>query len=213
MSTTAIPETVATPDGVAADGFGNDATPVVPPPAAPAAPATKEAPKAAEVKTEPAKAGDGSLLGTPEVEYDLKADGMHADDLKLFGKILGENKVDGKAGQAILDKLRPALKARADADLAAAQVGWRAENAKDATSSPRIEAALSVVSKETREALRNEVYIDHPALYRFVAEMGAFVQKATKQDTTVGGAPPATASTIDPANTSAAAFAGGMSGF
>lgn len=205
-------------------GFGSD-TPAAPPAAAaPVAPAEPAKPAAAEpAKTEAAapakdeKPSNGSLLGDKKEVADapaddIKAEGMHADDLKAYKELLIENKVDSKVGQQILDKVRDTFGARIKANLAEAQSQWRAENAKDKTASTRVDAALSVVSKDVREALRNEAFVDHPALFRFVAEFGAFVEKATKQDTTVVGASPPAAPQFDPANTSSAAFAVGISG-
>lgn len=220
MTTIDIPETSTADTNMTdtAGGFGLEAAAPVTA-KEPVAPAKAEPEAAKPAAAKPAdKPADGSLLGEKKAEapaapvYDIKADGMHADDLKAYVDLLGEHKVDAKAGQVLLDKFRETTKTRISANIAEAQTQWRAENAKDATSGPRVEAALSVVSAETREALRDEAYRDHPALYRFVAEMGAFVQKATKQDTAVNGASPTTASKFAPADTSSAAFASGVAG-
>jgi hypothetical protein len=192
---------------------GIDAVTPAPAPATAAAPVAAPAPVAAAAPVAPAAApATGTLLDPAKPNYNLKAESLHADDLKAFTDVLGEHKADSKLGQAILDKMLPAFKARSEQRLSEAQAEWRAENAKNAASEPLRKLALSVVSPETAEGLRNEVFVDHPALYRFVAEVGAFVQKATKQDTAVPGTSPSTASQFQGNDTRSEAFASGLAG-
>jgi len=190
-------------------GFSSDVAAVPPAAPAPAADVPKVATPVAPAAPEAAKPTEAAPA--PASDYELKVEGMPAEDLKTYVDLFKANKIEPKAGQAILDNLRTTFKARADSDIAAAQTQWKSENSKDATASPRFEAAMSVLSPAVRDALKGEVYVDHPVLFNAIAEIGAFVQKATKQDTAVAGTSPVAAPKFDPANTSSAAFAAGVS--
>lgn len=206
-----------------ADGFGADApAPVAaaPAPVAPAAPAATPAPAAPVAPASPAAP---SLIAAAAnaPKYEFKAEGMHADDLKAFGDVLGEHKVDGKVGQAILDKMLPALGARREAAVKAqweeTQKGWREENAKDPQIDPskpenqaRTKLALEIAGADVLDDLKAKGLTDLPAFNRLVARFGAFVEKATKQDNAVPGASPTAAAKHKPGDLSSEAFAVGV---
>lgn len=218
--------TTAPTDGFAADVDTTTAAPHGQPDAAKAevsakaATAAAPAPAAAETAAPAAK----SLIdGASAITYDLKAEGMHADDIKAFASVLGEHKVDGKVGQAILDKMLPALSARREAAVKSqweeTQKGWREENAKDPEIDPakpenvaRTKLALDIAGKDVIDDLAAKGLTDLPAFNRLVARFGAFVQKATKQDTAILGTTPQTAPKHKPEDVSAAAFAAGFVG-
>jgi hypothetical protein len=214
MTATALPPTASEPT----DGFASGAPEAAPTPA-PAAPA----PAAPAATPAPAAPGAASLIGAAAAapKFDFKAEGMHADDLKAFGDVLGEHKVDGKVGQAILDKMLPALSARREAAVKVqweeTQKGWREENAKDSTIDPskpenqaRAKLALEIAGADVLEDLKAKGLTDLPAFNRLVARFGAFVEKATKQDTAVPGASPTAAPKFGADNQSDKAWAAGM---
>ncbi len=192
-------------DAEPADGFV-EATPVEPKASAPAPAKAAEAPKAEPAAADAAKPADGKLIAEKPATPDLKADGMHADDLKAFSSAFA------KGPQAVLDAMLPALRARSEANLAAAQEDWRKENAKDPAHRERADAALSVVSEAARKALAETAFVDHPALAAVFKDFGDFVRKATKQDTAAPGASPSAASKFKPEDLSANAFADGLGG-
>lgn len=216
MTATALPPTASNPT----DGFSSDAAPdtaPTPAQAVPSAPAATTAPAA------PATTAAPSLIAAAAnaPKYEFKADGMHADDLKAFGDVLGEHKVDGKVGQAILDKMLPALSSRREAEVKAkweeTQKGWRDENAKDPTIDPskpenqaRTKLALEIAGADVLEDLKAKGLTDLPAFNRLVARFGAFVEKATKQDTAVPGASPSAAPQFEAGNQSDKAWSAGM---
>lgn len=215
MTATAIPSAVSDP----IDGFGDESPVVAAPAAAPAA--AKPAPATVTPGAPAAPSLIAAAANAPK--YDFKAEGMHADDLKTFGDVLGEHKVDAKVGQAVLDKMLPALNARRDAAVKAqwdeTQKGWRDENAKDPQLNPgnaenqaRTKLALDIAGQDVLDDLKAKGLTDLPAFNRMVARFGAFVEKATKQDITVPGASPTAVSKFQSGDISAEAFAAGLSG-
>lgn len=235
MTTTIAPDPVA---ALPSDGFEDGPDVAAAPAPAPAAPAAK--PAAAPVAAAPtpaaapaaapaadAKPAASSLIAAAAdaPKYDLKAEGLHADDMKVFTDVLGEHKADGKLGQAILDKMLPALAARREKANAEAwenvQKGWREQNAKDPQTDPskpenqaRAKLALDVLGTDVLEDIKASKLVDHPAFNRLVARFGAYVQNATRQDTAVPGAVPAAAPKHQASDQSAAAWgAGGGQGF
>lgn len=219
--------------GAVQDVFGGADAPVAPAgetaPAAVAVPDSANAsvpPKAAEPAKAEAKADGkaeaGSLLGAAAAapKYEFKAEGMHADELKLFADVLGEHKADGKLGQAILDKMLPALNARREKEVAESWdkivKEWGAENAKHPETDPsnpenaaRVKAALAIAGDDVLDELKGRRLLDLPAFNRFAVRVGAFIEKATKQDNAIPGSSPAKA-TWAAGDTSAIAFAEGL---
>lgn len=202
------------------DGFANGATEAAATPV-PAAPATAATP--APAAATPAAPAASSLIGAAAAApaYSFKAEGMHADDLKAFGDVLTEHKADGKLGQAILDKMLPAISARREAAVKAqweeTQKGWREENAKDPQIDPskpenqaRTKLALEIAGADVLDDLKAKGLTDLPAFNRLVARFGAFVEKATKQDTAVPGTSPSAAPKFEAGNQSDKAWSAGM---
>jgi hypothetical protein len=224
--TTAI---TPTPTDAPTDGFDAPAAADTKPAAQVDSPKPADSPAPAPAKAEatpaaPAAPAAPSLIeGAAATTYDLKAEGVHADDLKTFASVLGEHKVDGKVGQAILDKMLPALSARREATVKAqwdeTQKSWRDENAKDPEIDPakpenqaRTKLALDIAGKDVIDDLKAKGLTDLPAFNRLVARFGAFVQKATKQDSAISGNSPQTAPKHKPEDLSAGAFAAGFAG-
>lgn len=202
------------------DGFAADTADVPDPVAAAPTPASAEPAKPAAA-AEPAKAADAAkslLTAAAEApKYEFKAEGLHADDLKLFADVLGEHKADGKLGQAILDKMLPALNQRREKEAAEhwekIQKAWTEENAKNPEIDPRkpenaarVKQALAIAGNDVLDGLKERRLLDLPEFNLFAVRVGAFIEKATKQDNAVPGASPAPASRA-PDDTSAAAWA------
>lgn len=148
----------------------------------------------------------------------LKADGVHADVLKVLGESFGENKIAPEAAQKLLDKVLPAMQARREAEIkeqiAAADKQWQEELRADKefggdkweANAKVVDAAVKALDPEGYEQLKASGLIGHPSLNRIVLRAEAILAKATKQDQTVAGSAPVPARR-DPNDTSAEAFA------
>jgi hypothetical protein len=97
------------------------------------------------------------------------------------------------------------------------QKDWLAENAKHPETNPRnpenaarVKAALDIAGADVLDGLKDRRLVDLPEFNLFAARVGAFIQKATKQDTTAPGASPAPAQGPEASRTDSAAFASGV---
>lgn len=129
----------------------------------------------------------------------LKADGVHADVLKVLGESLGENKIAPEAAQKLLDKVLPAMNARREAEMkeqvAAADKQWKEELRADKefggdkwdANAKVVDQAVKALDPEGYEQLKASGLIGHPSLNRIVLRAEAILAKATKQDSTVAG--------------------------
>jgi len=132
----------------------------------------------------------------------LKADGVHADVLKVIGEAFGENKVAPEAAQKLLDKVLPAMNARREAEvkeqIAAADKQWQDELRADKefggdkwdANAKVVDQAIKALDPEGYEGLKASGLMGHPSLNRIVLRAEAILAKATKQDTVVVGAAP-----------------------
>ena len=148
----------------------------------------------------------------------LKADGVHADVLKVLGESFGENKIAPESAQKLLDKVLPAMQARREAEIkeqiAAADKQWQEELRADKefggdkweANAKVVDAAVKALDPEGYEQLKASGLIGHPSLNRIVLRAEAILAKATKQDQAMtSGA--LTPDRRDPSDTSAEAFA------
>jgi len=179
------------------------ATPAAEPVSGLAAAATKSA-AVDSVLAEAAKHAASTSTETPAApDYSaLKADGVHADVLKVIGESFGEQKIAPEAAQKLLDKVLPAMNARREAELkeqiAAADKQWQEQMRADKefggdkwdTNAKVVDQAIKALDPEGYEDLKASGLIGHPSINRIVLRAEAILARATKQDSTVAGAPP-----------------------
>lgn len=130
----------------------------------------------------------------------LKADGVHADVLKVLREGFGEHKIAPEAAQKLLDKVLPAMSARREAEIkeqiAEADAAWQKELREDKDfggehydrNTKLVEAAVTgLLTKEQAQAAKDSGLLGNPLFARFVIAAERIVAKATKQDTAAIG--------------------------
>lgn len=146
-----------------------------------------------------------AVAGAPE-SYDFKApDGQTYDPdvLASFSEAAKEGNLTQEAAQKLVDKMAPTLKSRQDAQVKTIQDGWLASSKADAEfGGPKLQENLATANKAlahfapnnpdgTPSALRKLLddtrMGNHPEVIRLLVKVG----QTLKEDTFVGGAPPA----------------------